>query len=253
MAVIRWSFPNGTNNDTLTGPLAGGDTVDLTGGTAIISNEQSLAGVSSLSAKFDLTVGGSLWYAKESLTGTSYAYDFYLYITTTFGGTVSVGWAGASASARSLSVSIGGSQQRLNLNDSTGTIWQGAVAALPTNAWIRISVFGTCGVGTGTGRVAWYLGHSTTPQEDSGLLTNLSTQTSLNRIRIGGKATATSVVGGVCYFGSWAYDTAATGLIPPYTTGTSVTPWLRGAGTWMPVSMRERDAGAWNPRNTLLK
>lgn len=253
MAVIRWNFPNGSNGDALTAPLAGGDTTGLVGGVATLSNEQYLAGVSSLSAKFDSTVGGSLWYAKEGLSSTSFAYDFYMYIETRLGGTVYVAWAGASALSRALGVMVGGSQNRLILRDGAADVWQGAANGLPDDAWVRVSVFGTCGVGTGTARVVSYLGHSTTPLEDSGLLTGLSTQTSIDRIRMGGKAATTSITGGVVYFGSWAYDTAATGLIGPYSAGTTRQWYQRNAGAWAPVTAQKRESGSWSPKTTYLK
>lgn len=249
MAVIRWNFPDGAHNDTLTPVLAGADTVNLTGGSGILSNEQALAGGSGLSAKFSLVTTGHLWFAKEGLSATSYAYDVYLYISTRMGGDIYVGWAGASSSARSLGVIVSATNG-LTLNDSAGAVWQGVGGALPDNTWIRIAVFGTCGVGTGTARVAWFLGHDTAPQEDSGLLSNLSTQASVNRIRIGGKAASSGVSAGVSYIGSWAYDTTATDLLAPYGADASAVWYRRDTGIWVSIAARQRVSGSWQTKST---
>lgn len=253
MAVIRWTFPSGNNGDTLTAPLAGADTENLIGGTAVLSNTQVMAGMNTLSAKFNLTVNGNLWYAKESLNATSYAFDCYMYQTVRTGARVYIAWAGSSSSARSIGIFAGGTQNEIALNDSTGNVWSSSAEAYPDNTWIRFSLYCTCGAGTGTARLAWYVGHSTIPIGDTGLLTNLNTQTSIDRIRMGGKASISGTTSGELYFGSWAYDTAATGLIPPFSSGTALIPWLRSAGTWIPGSMRERDTGAWSPRTPNLK
>ena len=213
--MFRWNFPNGAHNEALTAPLAGADTTNFAGGTATLSNTQVLAGMNTLSAHFALTASGHLWYAKEGLSATSYAYDFYVYIATRVGANVYIGWAGASSSTRSLGIVIG-DQNNVVFNDGAGSIYSSSNEAFPDNTWIRFSVFGTCGAGTGTGQLAWYAGHSTTPMGDTGLLTNLNTQTSIDRIRIGGKAATSAVTTGELYIGSWAYDTAATGLIAPY-------------------------------------
>lgn len=216
MAVVRWNFPNGSHNDSLTAALAGADTSNFTGGTAILSSDQFLSGVSTLSARFTTTLGGHFWVAREGLSATQYAYDIYVYISTRVGGTVYLAWAGASSSARSLGVIING-QNKISLNDSTATAaWEGAPEVLPDNTWVRISVWGNCT--TGEAQCAWYLGHSTTPVESSGLLTGLSIQSGIDRIRWGGKAASSSVVAGDIYFGSWAYDTTASGLLAPADT-----------------------------------
>lgn len=253
MAVIRWTFPSGNNGDTLTAPLAGADTTNFAAGTPTLSNAQVLAGMNTLSARFTNDLGGHLWYAKESLSATAYAYDVYYYTAARANGVAYVAWAGLGSSGRSLGVIIGGSTNTISFNDSTGTIWTSGAESYPDNTWIRFSVYGTCGAGTGTGRLAWYAGHSTTPMGDTGLLTNISTQVSIDRIRIGSKAASSAVTGGEFYVGSWAYDPAATGLIPPFSSGTALIPWLRSAGTWIPGSMRERDTGAWSPRTPNLK
>lgn len=252
MAVIRWNFPNGNDGDTLTAPLAGADTTNFAAGTPTLSNVQTLSGMNTLSARFTLNAVGHLWYAKEGLSATSYAYDLYVYIVTRMGGNVYIGWAGLGSAPRSLGIVIG-AQNNVILNDGAGTVYSSGNEAFPDNAWIRFSVFGTCGAGTGTGRLAWYLGHDTTPLGDTGLLTNLSTQTSIDRIRIGGKAATSSVASGEVYIGSWAYDTTATELIGPYNAGVSVA-WLAMVdGAWASVTARKRQSGGWQPLNSFLK
>ena len=251
MAAIRWTFPDGAHSDVLTAPLAGADSSNFSGGTAMLSSDYVLAGMNMLSAKFNLTVNGHLWYAKEGLSATSYAYDLYMYQTIRTGGRVYIAWAGSSSSARSIGIFAGGLQNEISLNDSTGTVWSSSTEAFPDNTWIRFSVYCTCGAGTGTARLVWYHGHDTTPMGDTGLLTNLSTQTSIDRIRIGGKASISGITSGELYFASWAYDSAATGLIAPFSADSQ---WnRRNGGVWTPLTANERDAGAWSVRTTNVK
>lgn len=226
MATIRWNFPNGTNSDPLTPALMGADTSNLAGGTAVLSNTQYLAGISSLSARFTTTASGHFWVAKEGLSVTQYAMDAYIYIATPVGGTVFILWAGASSSSRSLGVRLGPSQLELTADN---TVWQGGLNAVPASTWIRVSVWGDCA--TSEGRLAWYLGHDTVPQEDSGVLSGLVMQTGIDRIRVGGKAASSTVNVGDIYFGSWAYDTVASGLIGPAGVGSEIVNKLRFGST----------------------
>ena len=254
MAAIRWTFPDGAHSDVLTAPLAGADSSNFSGGTATLSSDHVLAGMNTLSAQCINTGTGHLWFAKDGLSATSYAYDIYLYMTTRTGGNLYIGWAGACSSARSLGLQIGGSQNRVALADSTGQIWQSDGEAFPDNTWIRFSLFGTCDPAVGTGRVAWFAGHSTSPMGDSGLLTDLDTGASIDRIRIGGKAASSAVATGEVYIGSWAYDTVASDLIPPFGTPTPSGVWhQRSGGGWSPVTAQRRDTGAWQPVATQVQ
>lgn len=254
MAVVRWNFPNGSNGDPLTAALAGADSENFTGGTATLSNDRSISGISSLSARFLLQEGGHFWVSKDGLSATSYAYDLYVNVATRLGGNVFVAWAGNGSAPRSLGVMFGGSQNTIGLRDSDGDIWSGTSGVIPDNTWIRISVFGTCGVGTGTAKLAWYYGSDTEPAEESPLLTGLNTQTSIDRIRIGGKAASSSIASGDIYIGSWAYDTSATDFIPPIGAESPAATWQRRqSGVWVPASVQMRTSGSWQLKDPSVK
>jgi len=212
MAVTRWNFPSGSHGDTLTNTLAGADTVSFAGGTAALSNTQTLVG--SLSAHLTSTATGNLWWAKESLSATAWAADIYLYLVTTPGGNSYVIWAGNSSSVRSCGIVLT-TTRLLRVVDSANTT-QWTSSAIPLNTWVRISLYATCHASAGTAVAAWYLGNDTTPQQTSGTLTALPTLASIDRIRVGLKA-ASAGSGGQGFISSWAYDPAATGLIAPYT------------------------------------
>ena len=260
MAVVRWNFPNGSNGDLLTPELAGADSVEAgSGSVPTISTDHPLAGVGDLSARFILDGdAGGTWVAKEGLAATSFAYDLYLYTPDSLGGSVYIGWAGMSSWQRSISVLMTGTQRIISLRHNINIdAWQGSVA-IPNNTWIRLSIYGTSetseGAGDGTGRVAWYLGHDVTPQEDSGLITGLETHPFIDRIRVGGKASPTSVTGGVLYMSSWAYDTEATGLIGPAVQAWQEASWQRrSSGVWGPMTIRKRESGAWQDNGSSIK
>ena len=213
MAITRWSFPNGVDGDTLTAPLAGADTVNFSG-VATLENDHPL-NPGGLGARLYSDVSGHQWFAKEGLSSTSYAVDFYIYIPTA-APNVSVTtyfmWAGASSSLRSAGIQMVAARQlRINTSDVTPS-WTSGV--LPLDTMIRVSAFVTCSATTGTVRLAWYLGSNTTPQEDSGTITGLNTQANIDRIRIGPKA-ATTAGTTEMWIASWAYDPVATGLLAP--------------------------------------
>lgn len=245
MAVIRWNFLSGSDGDPLTPALGGADNSSLGGGTAVISNAQSLAGLSSLSARFTITSGGNFWVAKEGLSATQFACDVYVYIATPVGGSVYILWTGASSSSRSVGVSLGPS--RLSLTAGTGQNWYGGLNAVPANTWIRVSLWGNCA--TGETRVAWYLGHDTTPQEDSGILTGFNLQAGIDRIRYGGKAASSGVDTGDLYFGSWAYDTAATDLLPPADNSPSTNTYFKSGGVFSPATPMVKQGGVMSGVN----
>lgn len=230
MAVVRWNFPDGANSDSLTNALAGATANTIGGGVAEISTAQSLAEAGSgKSAHFVKSVTGHQWFMVDGLSTTAYAYDIYVYYVASASNVYLI-WAGASSSARSTGVQINGTDH-FTLWHSGGEAWEGSVA-VPHDTWVRVSVYATCDGTVGTARIAWYLGSSTTPQEDSGTITNLNTQANIDRIRYGGSAASTSTTGTEVYVGSWAYDTSAAGLMLPISTGgedTAAAPYYNDA------------------------
>ena len=259
MATVRWNFPNGTNAEPLTAALAGASNSDFTGGNASISTDRSVSGAGGRSARFLLQASGALMVSREGISASSYAYDVYLNVSTRLGGNIYVGWAGATSSTRSTGIRFGGSLNNIALQDTTATaVWTGTAGMIPDNTWVRMSVFATCesfdGAADGTARLAWYLGSDTVPQEDSGLITGLSTRASIDRIRIGGKAASSSVATGEVYVGSWAYDTTATSLIPPIGAEAPVAAWQRRqAGAWVSANVQVRASGAWQLKDPSRK
>lgn len=212
MATIRWSFPDGSDGDSLTAALAGGDTTSLGGGVSTLSDDQTLIGP--LSAKMTGTASGHQWWAKEGLSSTAYSIDAYVYLTTAHSGQSYIMWAGSSSSARSAGIAMT-TGRLLRLIDSAGTVrWESS--AIPLNTWVRVSMYVTCHASTGTVSAAWYLGYDTTPQQSSGTIGSLNTLASIDRIRLGFKAATTTATGEI-FFSSWAYDPVATGFPTPYT------------------------------------
>lgn len=214
MAVTRWNFTDGADGEVLTPALAGADTSLTTGGVMTLSDDYPLiAGAKGV--RVQGTQSGHVWWAKEGLSATSYAIDVYLYIPTGTAGPNGgyVIWAGASSSAASLRLDV--------FTDRTIRFRTGDVAiawtspnAIPYDTHVRISVFVTCSPTTGTVRVQWFENGSSVPVDDSGTLTGLNTQASIDRIRVGAKAATASIINEF-WINSWAYDPVATDLIPP--------------------------------------
>ena len=248
MATVRWNFPNGNNGDTLTAPLAGADTINMAGATADISTAQAIIGTKS--AHMVGTVTGHAWFAKESLSTTTVAADMYLYIAAELSASFNIIWCGSSSSVRSVGVRIQANRELQLVNSAGTTLWASSIVPMAT--WVRISLYATINATTGTAVCEWYNGHDTSAQSSSGMLTNVNTGSTVDRIRVGLKSTSVSGTGEI-HIGSWAYDTAAAGLIPPYSTGTSVNWRRRDTGVWTPVSPRERDSGSWSARSTVVK
>ena len=214
MAVIRWNFPDGNDTDTLTAVLAGADTMNVTGGPAAISTTQAIIGARS--AYMLSNASGHIWFAKESLSTTTVAVDMYLYVANTPSAEFYQIWCGSSSSTRSIGVRML-PNRTLRLSGNTATaLWTSS--AIPLATWVRISLYATIDTTAGTAVLEWYNAHDTTPQSSSGTLTGLNTGTIVDRIRVGFKAASANGTGDG-YIGSWAYDTAATGLIEPYNAG----------------------------------
>jgi len=212
MGVVRWNFPDGSNAETLTAPLAGCNAVMLNGGLAEISTLESLSEAETgKSARFVKSAAGHHWVAQEFSAVTRYAYDIYVKFKS-FGNNAYLIWAGATSSLRSTGVFISSERFRLAVDGNTN-LWTSSVN-IPANTWVRLSVWADCA--TGEVRCAWYLGSETTPQDDSGILTGAALQSNINRIRYGAAAASVGTTGFELYIGSWAYDVEAPlGLIPP--------------------------------------
>ena len=255
MAVVRWNFPNGSNGEVLTNALTGTNHNSLDGGTYELSTAQSYAALGSgKSAHFIKSATGAQYLGVSGLSATSFAFDVYVYMVAKTSGTYII-WSGASSSLRAIALQYNPSGN-LTMIHGTGVtpVWT-STTVIPLNTWVRYSVYLTCDPTVGTARVQWYdLSVSdTTPVEDSGTVSSLNTQSVIDRVRFGGSAASTSQIGQELYFSSWAYDTAATGLMPPYSAGTPANWRLRNAGAWTPVSARERESGAWSARTTNIK
>lgn len=240
----RWLFPSGADGDTLTAPLAGADTIDLAGGTGTLSDDHSLTGTG-LSALMTGVDAGHQWWAVEGLTSTAYAVDAYLLLPASdppAGTNAYIIWGGASSSARSSGIQLRIDRTFRLLGNGSTVHWTSGT--LPTDTTIRISVYVTCSATTGTLRVQWFdLSISdSTPQGDSGTITGVDTQTSIDRIRIGRKAASVAGTGAI-YFMSWAYDVAATGLLAGWTPTGSTTGTL-AAGT--PATAVAVPTSAWS-------
>lgn len=214
MALVRWSFESGVNGDTLTASNAGADSVILTGGTATISTAQAVDGTRSALMNGTST-SGALYLSKTLTSTTQLGADTFLYVTTLPSVETNVIWIG-NGTTRQFSLALA-TDGKIRIRDGAGgggaNIWT-STASLSTNAWYRISIYATQDAANGTIRAAFYSGTSSTPQEDSTLLTARNTGSSpYTALRVGPKAsTGTTVVAG--YFDNYGYDTTASGLPP---------------------------------------
>lgn len=216
MSVQRWGFESGNNGDALNATNSSSDTVINSGGTAVISTAQSAHGTRS--ALFTGTSTSGALYLSKAVTATAtIGVDAYIYMTSAPDAETTFLWVGASTT-REISLAVATTRQ-IRIRDGGGaggtSIWT-STAAIPLNTWIRISLVSSQGASNGTVRAAFYTGDSTTPVEDSTLLTSRNTGASpYTVVRVGVK-TSTGTNQCVSYFDDWAYDTEAVALLPPY-------------------------------------
>jgi hypothetical protein len=225
MALTRWGFESGSNLDNLNATNGGCDSVVVTGGTAQISTTQAAHGTRSAHMVGTSTSGAD--YFQKNITATDVlGADVYLRIVTLPSTDTGIIWFGDLTSQRLHLELLTTGALRIR-DDANANQWTSGTT-LSLNTWYRVSLYATRDASAGTVRAAYYALDNTTPITDSGLLTAKNTgSTSYNVIRIGSK-TSTGTTTADFYMDDWAYDPAATGLLPP--SGANVDP-TADAGT----------------------
>jgi hypothetical protein len=225
MAVTRWGFESGLNNDTLTSANAGSDSVVNTGGTSTISTAQAAHGTRSALMVATSTSGGE-YFGKTVGATDDLAVDVYLRFAALPASDVGIIWYGDAATQRMHLELLASGALRIR-DDAQANQWT-SPATLAINTWYRVSFFAHRDPTVGTVRAAYYLLDNTTPVGDSTLLTGKNTgATSYTTVRVGPKvSTGTQVF--TAHFDDWGYDDVATGLNPP--AGANVDP-TANAGT----------------------
>jgi hypothetical protein len=215
MAIVRDTFTAGSNGNTLATTNTDADFVSLTGGTGVISTAQAFSATRSALLTGTVT-SGSLYLQRTIASTTTIGSDMYMYWTALPSAEVAIWWSGT-GTTRSVTLNVSATGQ-LVIRDAGGAggaaQWT-STATMTTGTWYRVSVYATQHASTGTVRAAFYSGTSSTALADSTLLTGKNTgAAAYNTLRWGNKgstSTATSTV----YIDDYAYDTAATGLLPP--------------------------------------
>lgn len=215
MAVTRWGFELGANNDALGSTNANADSIVSTGGTAVISTTQKFENTRSALMTGTSTSGGV--YLQKGITTTAQlAIDAFIYVTALPSAETSFLWMG-SGTTRECSVSIG-TTGALIIRDGSSSggvaLWT-STATMAVNTWYRVSLFATQNASTGTVRATLYTGNAASTTDDSTLLTAQNTgSANYDTIRIGVKAsTSTNTV--TAYIDYYGYDPAATDVLAP--------------------------------------
>lgn len=203
----------GNSGDNATSGNSGANVI-TTGGTATLTDTPAGARIGALAALMTATTtSGGVYVGKDLTAGLDYAADRYLYITAYPSAEIPI-LAFLGGGIRMVSVALSATGQILIKDKPFATI--ATLPAVPLNTLIRVAMYSHMDSVAGTVQVAWFTGHSTTPTQDSGLLTGRNTGTaSFESIRFGIK-TSTGVQTGADTIASYAYDDAATGLTSPY-------------------------------------
>jgi len=218
MAAIRDKFTAGNDGNALSAANSDVDTVIVTGGSLAIDVGVVYSPTRSVLATATSTSGGAYWTRTVTTTSTLAA-DFYIYWVTLPSAEMSCTHY-MSTTTQSVRLNVTGSNEtpgKLRLRDGQAgggaNIWT-STAAMTTGVWYRVSLFATQHASTGTARAAFYTGAGTTAVDDSTLLTGRNTgPTPYTQVRWGIK-TSTGTATGQANIDDYAFDDAATGLIP---------------------------------------
>lgn len=223
---IRQSPFEGVNGAALV-VSSGGDTLSNVSGTATYTTSQFAHGASSLVA----SSSSAAWYTIDTTTDRALIRGYgRISATITSDTTLGTIYAGANLRAGQLIIN---SASRIRLQTfggttSTSTNVATATEALPLNTWFRWEMWVSAGTDSTNGqiRAAYYIGDSTTPTWDSGLITG-DTAGTLGVLTQGRIAIASTV--GVDDFGMkdgndavWGAWPASQGVIANTTTTENV-------------------------------
>ncbi len=213
--VVRQKFTTGNDGDTITAGNTGASGVILTGGTAVIDTDVYYSATRSVFGDGTTTSGAVYWNLSHAQVDT-YAADLYINLTALPSAEMAILWVGNGAT-RNLSLNITTTGQ-LRIRDAGGAggvnIWT-STATVSTGLWYRYSIFATQHATAGTVRGAFFASNTSTPLDDSTLLTGKATGASpYNQTRWGIKAGVgvTTMSGNI---DDYAYDLGPSDLIPP--------------------------------------
>jgi hypothetical protein len=214
MAAIRDKFTAGNDGNALSASNSDADTVVVTGGTLAIDTAVVYSPTRSVLATATSTSGGAYWTRNINAT-SALATDMYIRYTTLPSAEMAVTHY-MSTTTQSVRLNIlDTGQVRLRDGAAGGgaNIWT-STASMTTGTWYRISMYATQNATTGTVRVAFYAGGSGTALDDSTLLTGRNTGASPYTAVRWGVKTSTGTTTAVANIDDYAYDDAATGLLP---------------------------------------
>jgi hypothetical protein len=218
VALIRWGFEVGANNDAMSLANAAGDSVFTGGGTATISTALAFDGSRSM-LMTGTSTSGTVYVSKNFPDTTHMGADVFINITSmpTAEAALVLGLNGTTRNF-SLAINVTG-QLRIRNGASAGgvSVWT-STNTLSLNTWYRVSIYATQDPTNGTIQAAFYAGNSSTAIEDSTLITGQNTGSStFNSVRFGVKPSSNTVQM-TAYFDSYGYDYTATGLLPAAVT-----------------------------------
>ncbi len=230
MAVVRDKFEAGNDGNVLSASNSDVDFTVVTGGTLNIDTAIAFSGTRAVLSIANSTSGGSYW-VRNITSATTLGADMYIRWQTLPSAEITIMVYMTSASAQAIRLNVTSTGQ-LRLHDAAAgggaTLWT-STATMTTNTWYRISLFATQNATTGTVRAAYFVGTSGTAADDSTLLTGRNTGSGPYVAVRWGIKSSTSTATATAHIDDYAYDPAATDLLPveatspvlpnpPYTT-----------------------------------
>lgn len=216
---------------------ASGDAFTALNATVFFTTDQKMHGASAAEAIGDNLAAGSRWAITDA---TKIAMRIYAYIGGTQGGDLDFLRASVSPDTGGVILRSTATKQ-LRIHSSTGgaALWTGT-ATLPDTQWLRFELYCDTGTSatTGTVRGAVYAGDSTTPLDDSGVITGVNTGAGVvyTQARLGRPNPNT--YSGLFYFDSAEVRTdadASSSLIGPVLPAAER---IMIGGSWVPCRIR---------------
>lgn len=238
MAKLRNTAEGGTNGAAVTAGNSGGPSGDpFTAAAATLTYTTARSAHGTVGFAAPSTPDAI---ARWAISGTTIAARLYIWATTPTTNDQGIVRVSHVTDTTAMTIYLN-SAGALRVSDKSSTnIWTGP-AAMPTGQWVRVELLAAQGATTtsGTVRVAYYLGDSTTPIADSGVLTGRNLGGNLGaftQIRLGKTGTT---AGPLFYFDDLAVDTGtdATALIGPPATEVASPARMWLGGTYTPVDM----------------
>lgn len=239
MTLHSENFEGGTNGNSVTGTIFGAPVFGGVGGTAVFSNTHPAKG--NMGVQFQKNAGSGSSYLPFTMPGSTkaVAVSYYVWCSTwpafiqygAYNGTTRIGSVTMNTALKS----------RLTGSASASDHVFTSTVDTPTSTLLRFEVYLKVGTTTsnGEGRLAIYLGDSTTALTDSGLVTGMNLGTAdIQTVRFGIASTSSEVP--VPYFDAIQIQDAASGLIGPWPATPSPFRW------WDGTQYKQLNAFRWN-------